>query len=555
MTTRIALTLAGGVSLGAYQAGATYELLWALAHRTDPREPVLIDVLTGASAGAMNAAVIARALLYDRSAADELYRAWVKEVSAADLLNDTMASDEPRTSLFSDRPIRKLAGRILETPPVRTYPHPAEPPDLRMALTLSNLNGINYALGYTNVPGGFDTTIFSDWIVFRLGRDAPETFSPARVWRSIARAATASGAFPFAFPTVRLERHLADYVRSEIYDADEDATREFTYVDGGLFNNEPVGLARDMVEGLEAADPRIERDRRIHILVDPYVGSNAAVADFPEAPLGYRLLFGRLLDAVLGEASKRDWIRASRINIRLRWQDELLIRVAEAVADIPARDLTAYGARVAELAREIAGLKVAYDRPNETPSAAVIQAHLDRNIERLGPILCGEAYAEIRGTPACADAFLNIAYVLENVAGLRKKVDLDLYLIAPAPGSLAGDFFFNFGGFFVEEWREHDWRRGRADARRVLEQLGGQSPELIYTPDARAAYVPERDVSQVGGAQIPQEAQTALRRRMKEEVVRVILPKPTGSLVRWLVTLLSGYVANKAVDALVRRTS
>ncbi|HET8679326.1 MAG TPA: hypothetical protein VFM39_04345, partial [bacterium] len=72
--------------------------------------------------------------------------------------------------------------------------------------------------------------------------------------------------------------------------------------------------------------------------------------------------------------------------------------------------------------------------------------------------------------------------------------------------------------------------------------------------DARAAYVPERDVSQVGGAEIPQEAQTALRRRIKEEVVRVILPKPTGPLVRWLVTLLSGYVANKAVDALVQRT-
>ncbi len=554
MTTRIALTLAGGVSLGAYQAGATYELLWALAHRTDPRTPVFIDVLTGASAGAMNAAVMARALLYNRAAADELYRAWVKEVSAADLLDDA-ARDEPRTSFFSDRPIRDLARRILETPPVRVHPHPAEPPDLRMALTLSNLNGIKYALGYANVPGGFDTSIFSDWIVFRLGREAPETPSPARVWRSIARAATASGAFPFAFPTVRVERQLADYARSEIYDADLAATHEFTYVDGGLFNNEPVGLAREMVEGLEAVNPRIELDRRIHILVDPYVGSNAAVADFPEAPLGYRVLFGRLLDAVLGEASKRDWIRASRINTRLRWQDELLVRVAEAIADVPARDLAAYGARVAGLAREIAALKVAYDNPNQTPAEGVIQAHLDRNIERLGPVLCGEAYAEIRDTPACADAFLNIAYVLENVAGLRKKVDLDLHLIAPAPGSLAGDFFFNFGGFFVEEWREHDWRRGRADARRVMEKLSGQSPELTYTPDARAAYMPDHDVSQVGGAEIPSEAQTALRRRMKEEVARVILPKPTGPLVRWLVTLLSGYVANKAVDALVRRTS
>ncbi|MGQ0550951.1 MAG: patatin-like phospholipase family protein [Armatimonadota bacterium] len=548
MATRIALTLAGGVSLGAYQAGATYELLWALAHRLDPSEPVFIDVLTGASAGAMNAAVLARALLYDRAAADELYRAWVKDVSAADLLEG-----QPPASFFSDRPIRDLVRRVLEAPPVRTHPHPAEPADLRMALTLSNLNGINYALGYANVPGGFDTTIFSDWIALRLGRDAPDVGPLPEVWASIARAATASGAFPFAFPTVRVRRRLADYARSEIYDPD--ATREFTYVDGGLFNNEPVGLAREMVEGLEAADPRIERDRRIHILVDPYVGSNAAVVDFPEGPLGYRLLFARLLDAVLGEASKRDWIRASRTNTRLRWQDELLMRVAEAVADVPARDLAAYANRVAGLAREIAAVKVAYQNPDDAPTEAAVRAHLERNIERLGPILCGDAYAEIRGTPACADAFLNIAYVLENVAGLRKKVDLDLHLIAPTPGSLAGDFFFNFGGFFVEEWREHDWRRGRADARRVLERLSNGTPGLRYTPDVATAYVPERDLGQVGGAEIPRDAQFALRRKLKEEVVRLILPKPTGLLVRWLVTLMSGYVANKAVDALVRRTS
>ncbi len=146
MTTRIALTLAGGVSLGAYQAGATYELLWALAHRADPRGPIIIDVLTGASAGAMTAAVLARALLYDRAVAEELHRVWITDIGAADLL-----AGQPPASLFSDGPIWDLARRILEAPPVPTNPHPAAPRDLRMAFALSNLNGINYSLGYANV--------------------------------------------------------------------------------------------------------------------------------------------------------------------------------------------------------------------------------------------------------------------------------------------------------------------------------------------------------------------------------------------------------------------
>jgi len=548
MATRIALTLAGGVSLGAYQAGATYEILWALAHRIDPREPVLIDVLTGASAGAMNAAVLARALLYDRAAAGELHRAWVTGISAADLLED-----QPAASLFSDRPIRRLARRLLEVPPVTVDPHPSAPEDLRMALTLSNLNGVNYVLGYANVPGGFDTTIFSDWIVFRLGKTAPQE-GPARdLWRSIARAAIASGAFPFAFPSVKLERRLSDYARSEIYDPI--ATREFTYVDGGLFNNEPVGLAREMVEALEGVDPRIERDRRIHILVDPYVGSNMTMQDFPESPLGYRLLSDRLLNAILGEAAKRDWVRATRINTRLRWQDDLLVRLAEAIADIPSTQRGGYAARVGALAREIAALKVAYDQPTGTLSKAAAQEHLDRNMVRLGPMLCREEYAEVRADPAGAEAFLNLAYVLENVAALRKKVELDLQLIAPAPGSLAGDFFYNFGGFFVEEWREHDWRRGRADARRVIELLSREERGLAYTPDVPAAYAPERNLSEVSGAEIPSEAVEALRGRMKEEVMRMVLPRPAGFITRWLVALLSGYVANKALDALTRRAA
>lgn len=550
MTTRIALTLAGGVSLGAYQAGAVYELLWALAHRADPREPIVIDVLTGASAGAMTAAVLARALLYDRAVAEELHRAWVTDISAADLL-----AGQPTASLFSDQPVQELARRILEAPPAPTNPHPAAPRDLRMAFALSNLNGINYSLGYANVPGGFDTTVFSDWIIFRLGGDAPVDPPLLDVWRSIARAGVASGAFPFAFPTVELERRLADYHRSEIYHPT--GTRGFTYVDGGLFNNEPVGLAREIVEGLEEDYPGIEMDRRLHILVDPYVDSNVSLPHFPEDPLSYRLLVGRLIGAIMGEASKRDWVRASRVNTRLKWQDDLLRYLAEIVAEIPTTDREAFAARVGQLAHRVAAFKVAYQTAGREHTDAAVRRHLEANIRRLGPMLCGdhEAYARIRSDRLHTEAFLTIVYILENVAGLRKKVDLDLHLIAPARGSLAGDFFFNFGGFFVEAWREHDWRRGRADARAVLGQLSREHPGLAYTPDAPAAYVPERDLSEVSGEEIPPQAKDALRRRIADEVTRLILPKPVWYLPRWLVSPIVGRVADRVVGNLLKRAS
>lgn len=542
-TTRIALVLAGGVSLGAYQAGAVYELLWALAHRRDASEPVVIDVLTGASAGSMTAAIVARVLYDDATRVNHLHRSWVQEISFARL-----TEDEPDASLFSPRPVWHLANEAIVQAPAATSRHPASPRALRMAFALSNLNGVRFNLGYANVRNGFDTTIFSDWIVFQLrpggppGADAPD-------WRAIARAGVASGAFPFAFPAVRVERRLADYRRSEIYS--EAGTREFTYVDGGLFNNEPVGLARDLVEQIEDEDGTIIRDHRYYILIDPYVARASPEKDLPD-PLAARLLVDRLVNAVLGEASKRDWIRALRVNARVQWHDRLLASLADLVAAIPAGDGRAITARLGGLASTIATVKGEYDHAGRRTTADAAREYLETNTRRLGPTLSGDgpAFDRLRGDPVRAELFLTLAYVLENVAGLRKKVPLRLHLIAPAPGSLAGDFLGNFGGFFDERWREYDWRRGRLDARGVIEQLSQSHPALAYVPAAETEYTLPGDFSGVGVADIPAAADPILRWRLADQLYRVILPGPAFFLTRWLVWAGTRIAARIAVGSL-----
>ena len=96
---RLAITIAGAVSLGSYEAGVLYEVLDAIHQHncvpgTPDEERIEIDVLTGASAGAMTAAIVAQKMLY---AADEfrdpydnpLYNVWVKQINLAGLLNTT----------------------------------------------------------------------------------------------------------------------------------------------------------------------------------------------------------------------------------------------------------------------------------------------------------------------------------------------------------------------------------------------------------------------------------------------------------------------------------
>ena len=541
MAIRIAVTLAGGVSLGAYQGGVAYELLWALSHRTDPGQPIFVDVITGSSAGSMTGALMARALLLDRTSTEDLYRAWVSGVSF-----DSLIAGRPSSSLLSDETIWRLARKLLEPVPIQLKPHPAVPPEMRIAFTLSNLNGINYALGYANIADRFDTTVFSDWVVFRTSGAVPPG-GHAALWQRITRAAIASGAFPLAFPTVGVVRQLADYRGSEVYDPV--GTREFAYVDGGLFNNEPVGLAREMVEEIEQTNPQTYNDERLYILVDPYVADTSGAAEFAHDSLGPLAVLGRLVGVILGEASKRDWIRAQRVNTRLRWQDELLEALAEVVSRIePARaqELTSHTDALVE---GVATAKVKHAAAGVDPSDEALQTYLDENMIRLGPLLSRDApaYRVIEADSTKTQVLLNLAFLLENVAGLRKKTELKLHLIAPKRGSLAGDFLANFGGFFNQEWREHDWRRGRADAHDTIRRLAKEFPALDYEPDAPSSYVPSRDFSRVGEGDIPLEAFAAMKNRIKENVSSLLGINRAPWLKRIGLGWLSNYVANKVV--------
>ena len=63
MPTRVAITIAGAVSLGSYEAGVVYELLEAFrTHNREagPEAKIYVDVITGASAGGMGSLAMMR---------------------------------------------------------------------------------------------------------------------------------------------------------------------------------------------------------------------------------------------------------------------------------------------------------------------------------------------------------------------------------------------------------------------------------------------------------------------------------------------------------------
>lgn len=103
-----------------------------------------------------------------------------------------------------------------------------------------------------------------------------------RSWAKIAATAIASGAFPGAFEPVVLRRRAYEYgqrlwcrtfgIRKTDYDPS--AEFSFSYVDGGMFNNEPIREAFRLASFIDGHQPAADDGRRVErliVFVDPFI--------------------------------------------------------------------------------------------------------------------------------------------------------------------------------------------------------------------------------------------------------------------------------------------
>lgn len=132
MPKRIAITVAGAVSLGNYEAGVLYELLQAIRTSNEKvateDDKIYVDVLTGASAGGMTAAMVSQRLMYDAASLEGdttnvLYQASVERISLLGLAR--MHWNERKWhSLFSSDLIDSIGNAMI----VNSMRHPGSGP-------------------------------------------------------------------------------------------------------------------------------------------------------------------------------------------------------------------------------------------------------------------------------------------------------------------------------------------------------------------------------------------------------------------------------------------
>lgn len=480
MAKKLAITISGAVSLGSYEAGVAFEVLdaiaqhntWADAHNPDER--LEVDVLTGASAGGMSVAIIAQRLLYDGPSLTQpydnpLYNAWVLGVDIEGLLARGEDEDVTHSVLSSDLVVRIskdfLMGRYSSLPqaPTDPQPHPALPPDhkLHLGLALSNLNGVDYSRS-TLSGNKFTYTRHEDQLlrdIDQIADDHPD------FWEDIRAAAVACGAFPVAFRVQDLVRDIADYA-SDTLDRTlwgGQASTKFTYTDGAVFQNEPLGMAKNLVE--RVPDGRLDSSRRGYLYIAPRQKNSSAVKNSSNPVLGFdattadfKILGSRLADSVIGQSEFQDWSVAEGFNDKLRLLDK---RASEL------QTLFLNGTLTIAIARPVTDLLLNSFFSEQDLMTEASLTKLSAARRQLGQQYMTE-YARFGGQTDTANAWLDTVLVLELAADLHNKEEMLIYDFVADPARLASTGLMAFAGFFDVSYRKHDYDYGRSVAQQKL---------------------------------------------------------------------------------------
>lgn len=355
-THELGLVMAGAVSAGAYTAGVVDFLVRALdawqaaRDRGDDRAPdhrLRLTAVSGASGGAMNAAILAGIVAgrpYRPIGVDDpglavddnpLFDSWVNRIDIDRLLDNGDLAGPGERRLLS-----LLNGDVLEGIAAAALPpgsggqqRPWAGDGVALAFTITNLRGVPYSIGFGAGPtagstqAGHGMRRHADSLRFQLGEPAASAGGGGVAaldwagqgpgWAALRQAALASGAFPLLLPPHPLQRSPDDYdgqlwpvadpgppdlPHSECVryrplsphwgESGPPERYQFVAVDGGMLDNEPYALGRELLVGTPPRAPDAGVLGRTLLAIDPFPDVTGFRHDEPQ-PAG-------LLDLALG---------------------------------------------------------------------------------------------------------------------------------------------------------------------------------------------------------------------------------------------------------------
>ena len=343
-TFRLGLSLAGGISTGAYLAGAVDFIVEALdafqaaKENGDPDAPphdVVIETVCGASSGALTAAILASALRYEfepanpgtdpkSAAGNPLFDCWVNMTGAAELLGSGDRNDESLKSVLDSTAIDRVTRKAIDFGVGLSHRNRTWVSDpLHICFTVTNLSGVPFSLANPAAAGHLVMTMHADVLRFgvsgigggRIPIQADERLLgfPGNPWESkwnswgsgFANAAVASAAFPGLLAARIVQRPVTDYDSLPVLLPGEIGqfpqvigvvpawpqsivtsgnNVKFVAADGGIMDNSPLDVARAVLNDRDISmnNPRdgLISDRAI-LMIDPMLEGDSGPARDP----------------------------------------------------------------------------------------------------------------------------------------------------------------------------------------------------------------------------------------------------------------------------------
>lgn len=529
----LSVVLSGGISLGAYFAGAVAQIGYFVAKwnaTADARgaPTIYVDVVSGASAGAMTGAMLFRFVGTGCQDPEGFVRAnfdaWCSDdLSFAQLLDPKNTGDP---SFLSNIVVEKAGERFL--PPHGEIALAFGQQRLIYTCTLTSMQPIPFGINLqeprlSGPPAAQVAELLGqtrrDYITFRITPEGhvdarfrrPDGFTnqveangglalmelasdPAAsgqsVWERLRWAALASGAFPMAWMPVRIPRKLDLYPPA--MPRTPDGLGWFTYSDGGIIDNVPLGRAAKVLQDYAKYCPGAAEDvfgARSYVLIEqsevgagegpPPATAGDRSSRHRDGSVGEQL--GVVMEAMREQSLYMDLRTASHINKRLELRTHTIWpTLAELVASIPEAQLDAYERRV------IASLKKLLESTGDArvPSE-IVERYRSRSdvVDALG----GHGFPRVPQERVAL--FAGMVAVLDLIADLGDKHQLNLLRITPGR-RLFSAFLGNFGGFVKRTYMVRDFQQGLADAQASLTRLLG--PDAVPEVTANVFYDPKR---------------------------------------------------------------
>jgi hypothetical protein len=563
---KLAIAISGAVSLGSYESGVMYEIIKAIGDHNqalpeNSGDRIEIDVITGASAGGLTAAILAQLLLYDKGRlagpkTNAMYQAWVRDIDIERLLEYETA-DEVKYSLLSSRYIlylceeHILARYYISDPPPAPQRHPASAGEIHLGLALSNMNGVDYGLetsGFLEMEekggaikaGSFVYTGYQDRIRFKVC-EGPSC-DTREFWSRIGLAAMAGGAVPMAFRAQDIPRQCDD----KAYDGAmvwEEARKTFTYLDGGIFDNYPLGMAKEIVNGLD--DGSHETGRRFYLYISPNPRKTSRNDAYRSSSAQYYDTIHAVANAIWSQARFQEWVKTHKKNQLVGFFDSLSQAVRKQMEkdEQAARHMEGFNAVLRRALEEIA---VGKQASNACPDSAGKQAPQwppfpwEQNSARLKTEFSSEYGAFAK--PMEAETWIQTISLLEYLTGAIDYDFMTVYTITAGKNELAGEELGHFGGFLDERFRDFDYQVGRRKAQRFLVELAKlQGNHLPLKPTSfEDVEIPDNSLAKATLSDTSRDKRESVADRIYRAFQMLVNSKMEKGIRRWILKYFVG---------------